>query len=190
MENSSKRNAHFHTIPKKKVLPQWKDSELDALDTGILCFGTNWAMILEKYGRYLGSDKDEREIKRQYYENIQDRCLREFDMKHAIVVNMYGMPIYRNGRIVYFFCVDPLPMLKRMVEKNRKEYLEREDIFVGTHFDSVSKMHQYKVSLDDGLVEVNPISTVYMEDKVLEYEWKHAIKNHLRKHPYEICMDP
>nr|AGE96068.1 hypothetical protein ECU01_0770 [Encephalitozoon cuniculi] len=188
MENRCKKDLCSHDDSPSKIPVQWRDAEMCALDTGILCFGTDWPAILKKYGKYLGPDKDEREIKRQYYENIQARCLEEANMKHAVVVNMYGMPIYRNGKIVYFFCTSPLVELQKMVERSGEGYQEGEDIFVGTYFGSVKKIHRYRVSRADGIVTVDPLSTAYIENSVLEHEWKHAVRSHLRRHPYDICM--
>lgn len=165
---------------------EWADDEKDILDTGILCFGTDWDMILAKYGRHFSHSRSERELRRQYYEAIWTRGLEENNIKHALVVNVYGKPICRDGEIVYFFCVDPLAELQRAAEGDPERYRDGEDVFVGTHFCSVTKIHRCRISRLDGKVCVEGVSTVHVEDKTLRHEWEHMIEAHLRRHPYDI----
>lgn len=181
-------------IPPREISSiqvEWSEDEKDTLETGVICFGTNWRKILGKYRRYFDTNKTIEEMRKQYYVGIEDKDLVEADVKHGIVVNRYGKPIYRNNEITYFFCVDPLVALRKIVDGDREGYRDGEDVFVGTYFNSAGKIHRFSVSEANGVLGIRPISTTTnIKNRALVFhEWKHAVMSHVMRHPSDFTVD-
>lgn len=158
----------------------WTDIESDALETGVVCLGTDWGRMLRKYQVLAG--RTVQELREQYYVLLEHKGLFQANLKHAVVVTEYGKPVYRGETIEYFFCIEPLHVLREMVGVG---CLVDGDVFVGTLFDGMCKMHRYAVSKD----EVRPVSTADMRNLGVCHEWRRAVEMHLQQHPRNLDAD-